>query len=143
MPICRSLFAVPRALKHSVLILARVGEEARLSVGLRDVMGCLYSELGWDRLLGARCRSANRIIRELVLARLSQPQGKRATVDALAHQAGITLNLDRVCQSMDCLDGPVIDKMCQISCQAAETLLGGTGGRVVPRLHDTGLRHRA
>ncbi len=75
-------------------------EEARVSVGLRDVMGCLYSELGWDRLLGARRRSANRIIRELVLARLSQPQSKRATVDALAHQAGITLNLDRVCQSM-------------------------------------------
>jgi len=65
------------------------------------------------------------VIRELVLARLSQPESKRATVETLARQAGITLNLDRVCQSMDSLDAPVIDRICQMSRQAAETLLGG------------------
>ena len=74
-------------------------EETRLSLGLRDVMGTVYDQLGWSSLLGARRKSANRIVRELVLARLSQPESKRATVEALANQAGITLNLDSVYRS--------------------------------------------
>ena len=69
-------------------------EESRLSLGLRDVMGEVYSGLGWNGLLGTRRKSSDRILRELVLARLSQPESKRATVDALAHRVGITLNLD-------------------------------------------------
>ena len=79
-------------------------EEARLSLGLRDVMGTIYDQLGWSSLLGARRKSANRIVRELVLARLSQPESKRATVDALANQVGITFSLDSVYRSMDFLD---------------------------------------
>ena len=74
-------------------------EETRLSLGLHDVMGTVYDQLGWSSLLGARRKSANRIVRELVLARLSQPESKRATVEALANQAGITLNLDSVYRS--------------------------------------------
>lgn len=100
-------------------------EEARLSLGLRDVMGTVYAALGWTDLLGARRRSGNRILRELVLARLSQPESKRATVETLANHAGITLNLDRVYQSMDYLDDPVIDRICRTSHEAAEQLLGG------------------
>ena len=41
-------------------------EHNRLSVGVREAFGQLYSNLGWDRLLGARRDSANRIIKELV-----------------------------------------------------------------------------
>ena len=72
-------------------------------------MGTVYDQLGWGSLPGARRKSANRIVRELVLARLSQPKSKRATVEALANQAGITFNLDSVYRSMDYLDAPVID----------------------------------
>ena len=100
-------------------------EETRLSPGLRDVMGTVYDQLGWNSLLGARSKSANRIVRELVLARLSQPESKRATVEALANQAGITLNLDSVYRSMDYLDAPMIDKVCRMSHEAAENLLEG------------------
>ena len=74
-------------------------EETRLSLGLRDVMGTVYDQLGWSSLPGARRKSANRIVRELVLARLSQPESKRATVEAPANQAGITLNLDSIFRS--------------------------------------------
>ena len=73
-------------------------------MNLVDVMGEVYSGLGWNGLLGTRRKSSDRILRELVLARLSQPESKRATVDALAHRVGITLNLDRVYQAMDYLD---------------------------------------
>ena len=100
-------------------------EESRLSLGLRDVMGEVYSGLGWNGLLGTRRKSSDRILRELVLARLSQPESKRATVDALAHRVGITLNLDRVYQAMDYLDAATINRVCRMSHEAAETLLAG------------------
>ena len=80
--------------------------------------------VGWSSLLGARRKSANRIVRELVLARLSQPESKRATVDALANQVGITFSLDSVYRSMDFLDTAVIDKLCRISHEATKNLLG-------------------
>ena len=99
--------------------------ETRLSPGLRDVMGTVYDQLGWNSLPGARRKSANRIVGELVLARLSQPENKRATVEALANQAGITLNLDSVYRSTDYLDAPMIDNVCRMSHEAAEKLLEG------------------
>ena len=59
------------------------------------------------------------------MARLSQPESKRATVEALANQAAITLNLDSVYRSMDYLDASMIDKVCRMSHEAAEKLLEG------------------
>ena len=59
------------------------------------------------------------------MARLSQPENRRATVEALANQAGITLNLDSVYRSMDYLDAPIIDNVCRMSREAAEKLLEG------------------
>ena len=98
-------------------------EETRLSPGRRDVMGTVYGQLGWSSLPGARRKSINCIVRELALARLSQPESKHATVEALANHAGITLNLDSVYRSMDYLDAPMIDKVCRMSHAAAEKLL--------------------
>ncbi|WP_419741216.1 IS1634 family transposase [Ruegeria sp.] len=105
--------------------LAECREEARVSLGLRDVMGTMYDQLGWGALLGAARKSANRIVKELVMARIAQPESKRATVEALENQAGITLNLDVVYRSMDYINTPVIDGICKTSHAAAEKLLGG------------------
>jgi len=100
-------------------------DEAHLSLGLRDAMGEIYDRIGWTTLLGARRRSANRIVKELVLARIAQPESKRATVKALDDKAGLALDLNRVYQSMDHIDAPVIDRICKTSHEAAERLLGG------------------
>ena len=72
-------------------------------------------------------------MRELVLARLSQPESERATVEALANQADITFNLDSVYRSMDYLDAPMIDKVCRMSHEAAEAAGGTSGCVVLPR----------
>ena len=97
-------------------------EHNRLSVGVREAFGQLYSNLGWDRLLGARRDSANRIIKELVLARITQPRSKRGTVMDLARDGGVTLNLDWVYQSMDYLDQRVIERICRSVAARAEDL---------------------
>ena len=47
-------------------------ETARVNVGIREAMSELYRQFGWDRLLGARRMSDNRMLKELVLARLAQ-----------------------------------------------------------------------
>ncbi|MCY3879787.1 MAG: hypothetical protein OXF74_11495, partial [Rhodobacteraceae bacterium] len=44
----------------------------RVDAGIREVFGGVYASMGWDRLFGARRMSANRIIKELTLARLAQ-----------------------------------------------------------------------
>ena len=101
-------------------------EESRLSLGLRNVMGEVYSGFGWNSLLGPGRKKSNTILRELVLARLSQPESKRATVEALANRVGITLSLNQVYQTMDYLDDETIEHLCRMSHEAAEKLLDGS-----------------
>ena len=55
-------------------------EETRLSLGLCDVMGTVYDQLGWSSFLGARRKSANRIVRELVMALWPACRSRRASV---------------------------------------------------------------
>ncbi len=94
-----------------------------MDAGIREAFGNLYSALGWDRLCGARRMSANRIIKELVLARLAQPLSKRATVRELEGHGALALNLDLVYRSMDRIDDALIDRIRKRSFEAAETLL--------------------
>jgi len=118
------LHGAPRSV-GLVVDLEECREEARLSLGLRNAMGAMYDQLGWTTLLGARRQSANRIVKELVLARLVQSESESETDKALENQVDIALDLDRVHQSMDHIDAPVIDRICKTSREAAERLLGG------------------
>lgn len=104
------------------LDLSRCREEARVSVGIREAMGEMYRQLGWGRLLGARHLSGNRIVQELVLARIAQPQSKRSTVHALAEHGDVRLNLEYVYRTMDLLDETLIARIQKDSLEAAQTL---------------------
>ena len=75
------------------------------------VWGELYSQIGWDQALTARCWSANRILKDLVLARLIKPRSKRRTVAEQPALAGPKLSLGRVYQTMDHLDAFRIAKI--------------------------------
>ncbi len=101
--------------------LAECREEMRLMLGVREAFTQIYSHLGWNQVLGARRTAANRILRELVLARIAQPQSKRATVCEL-ERSGVSLNLDRVYQTMDHLEEAVIARIREQSHQAAQKL---------------------
>ena len=87
------------------------------------VWGELYSQIGWDQVLTTRCWAANRILKELVLARLENPQSKRKTVAEHQPLAAPELNLDRVYQTMDRLDEARITKIQQHWRQRAQQLL--------------------
>ena len=101
----------PRPVQPFEADLSECREEARVSVGLREAFEQMYRHLGWERLLGARRMSANRIIKELVLARVAQPLSKRATVRELARHGDVRLNLEQVYKTMDYLDEGVIARI--------------------------------
>ncbi len=98
-------------------------EESRVVIGVREAFGTVYAHLGWDRLFGARRQSANRIIKELTLARIAQPLSKRATVRELDSHGALSLNLDSVYRSMDRIDSARIQAICRRSLEVAKTLL--------------------
>ena len=103
--------------------LADCREESRVVVGVREAFGAIYDLLGWDRLFGARRASANRIVKELVLARIARPLSKRATVRELDAHGELALNLDYVYRSMDMLDDGRIKAIRRRSLEVAKTLL--------------------
>ena len=83
-----------RKAAHLGVDLGQCREQNRLNIGVREAFGRLYSSMGWDRLLGSRKASANRIIKELVLARIAQPRSKRGTVMELARDGcGATIKI--------------------------------------------------
>ncbi len=103
--------------------LADCREDARIAIGVREAFGEVYAQLGWDRLFGARRMSANRNIREMVLARIARPQSKRAMTRDLERHGQLSLNLDHVYRSMDRIDERMIEAICRRSRDVAETLL--------------------
>ena len=103
--------------------LADCREESRVVVGVREAFGAVYDLLGWDRLFGARRASANRIVKELVLARIARPLSKRATVRELDAHGELALDLDYVYRSMDMLDDGRIKAIRRRSLEVAKTLL--------------------
>jgi len=88
-------------------------EEQRVVSGIHDVYGSLFDQLSFDSILKnpARQVAAVRIFRDIVLARIANPLSKRASVDMLEEDFGITLDLDRVYQMMDELDETAIRKL--------------------------------
>ena len=82
--------------------------------GFGEVMAEMYRLLGWEQLFGARRIKANRIIQELVLARIAQPLSKR-TVRELDRFGDLSLNLEQVYNTMDDLNDDVIESICQQS----------------------------
>ena len=103
--------------------LAGCREMARAQVGVREVFGEVYRSLGWNHVGGAGRRGGNRLIKEMVLARITHPLSKRKTVNRLYDPASVALNLDSVYRSMDSLDGATVSRICARSMQVARTFL--------------------
>jgi hypothetical protein len=88
-------------------------EEGRAVSGIHDVYGSLFDELGYQKILPnpARHKSSVDILKHMVMARIANPQSKRASVDMLEEDFGITLSLDKVYKMMDKLDDHAIEKL--------------------------------
>ena len=81
-------------------------EESRVVVGIHEVYGKLFDELGFDRVVGdpARRVQAAKTIKHLVMARIANPASKRRSVIDLGRDFGIKLDLNAVYRTLDYVD---------------------------------------
>jgi transposase len=78
-------------------------EEDRVIKGIHDIYGKLYNELEFDKILynPARQVASNKVLKEIVMARVANPDSKRASVINLEENFGVNLNLKAVYKMMD------------------------------------------
>jgi len=78
-------------------------EEDRVIKGIHDIYGKLYDELEFNKVLAnpARNVSSCNILKEIVLARVANPNSKRKSVINLEKNFGVRLNLKAVYKMMD------------------------------------------
>jgi len=101
-----------------------LSEEQRVINGIQDVYGSLFEELGFNRVIKnpARNKCSVEIFKNIVLARIANPLSKRASVDMLEEDFGVTLNLNSVYQMMDKLDDRAIEKINNVAYQNTSSL---------------------
>jgi len=88
-------------------------EEDRVIKGVHDIYGKLYDELGFNNVLynPARNVASNNVLKEIVLARVANPDSKRGSVFNLEENFGIKLDLKAVYRMMDKIDDKQILKL--------------------------------
>lgn len=85
--------------------LADLVEDRRLVEGVHEVVGYVYEQMGFERIL-LRKRD-QQILKDIVMARMVQPSSKRGLVNYLHDQFGIKHDLDAVYRMMDKLSDQI------------------------------------
>ncbi|MBN1298186.1 MAG: IS1634 family transposase [Actinobacteria bacterium] len=101
-------------------------EEARIVSGIHDICGTLFDEIGYYKVFAHPSHNvyvAN-IFKDIVLARIANPASKRASVDMLEEDFGISIDLDSAYRMMDKLDDKAVDKLQRLSYSATASLFG-------------------
>ena len=88
-------------------------EEDRVITGIHDIYGKLFDELNIKSIFAnpARNKTSIEYFKNIVLSRIAKPDSKRATVNMLEENFGISLNLDYVYKMMDKLDDKAIERL--------------------------------
>jgi transposase len=107
--------------------LRKLTEEQRTIVGIHDVYGQIYQELGFDQVLKPSRHgiSSSNILQHIVMSRIANPESKRSSVINLETDFGVNLNLQSVYRMMDKLNEKSCEKIQQCAYQKAMDLFGG------------------
>jgi hypothetical protein len=101
--------------------LKQLREEHRIITGIHDVYGTLFNQVGFDALL-KKCPVSSKVLKDIVLARIARPVSKRASVDMLETDFGITWSLDAVYRMMDHVDAGKIENIQTLTYENAKNL---------------------
>jgi len=93
--------------------LKQLREESRVVVGIHEIYGKLFDELGFDRVVGdpARRVQAAKTIKHLVMARIANPASKRKSLIDLERDFGIKLDLNAVYRTLDYVDEQSLERI--------------------------------
>ncbi len=100
-------------------------EEDRVIKGIHDIYGKLYDDMNLKSVLPnpARHMAASKALKEIVLARVANPDSKSGSVDMLASKFGVNLNLKSVYRMMDMIDDKQIKKLNRLVLTQTKSLL--------------------
>ena len=101
-----------------------IEEEGRVITGIHDIYGKLYDELEFDKVIGNPARNARsmEILKEIVLARVANPDSKRGTVFNLEKNFGVELDLKAVYRMMDKLGDHEIKRLNKLVFEQTKSL---------------------
>ncbi|PHS41416.1 MAG: hypothetical protein COB07_02800 [Sulfurovum sp.] len=90
-----------------------IKEEKRVIKGIHDVYGKLYDELGFNTIITnpARNKRSQEALKEIVLARVANPESKRGSVMNLEANFAVNLDLNLVYRMMDKIEDKEILKL--------------------------------
>lgn len=93
-----------------------IQEEDRIIKGIHDIYGKLYDELGFNKILPnpARNVASTNALKEMVLARVANPDSKRGSVLNLEENFGVKLDLNSVYKMMDKIGDKEVLKLNQL-----------------------------
>lgn len=102
----------------------KLRSQYQVMTGVHEVYGRQFDKIGFNNILSnpARKIHSQKVLRDIVLARIANPDSKRASVRFLAEQCGVRLNLDSVYNAMDHIDDKVIDRIQGKSLAATQSL---------------------
>lgn len=100
-------------------------EEQRSIVGIHEIYGKMYDEIGFDKVLKnpARNKSSCEILKDITLARIANPLSKMGSVEMLERDFGIGINLNNVYRMMDKIDENVEKKIQNMAYQHTRNIL--------------------
>ena len=100
-----------------------LNEESRITTGIHDIYGGLFDELKLDSIFDKKeNKTTIETFKNIVLARIAQPDSKSASVDILANNFGVKIDLSKIYRMMDKLDDTVIDKLNRLSYDTTKKL---------------------
>lgn len=110
--------------KELTVDLQNLQEEQRVVMGIHEVYGRLFDELDFGSVIGnpKRNQTAADIFRHIVLARIANPDSKRASVTMLEKDFAVSLPLEKVYRMMDKLDDAAIKKIKHRAYQGTQKL---------------------
>ena len=97
-----------------------LNEESRVTTGIHDIYGNLFDELKIGAIVDKK--ALQEVFKNIVLARIAKPDSKMATVDLLAEDFGVKLDLSKVYRMMDELDDTAIAKLNKLSYDTTKKL---------------------
>jgi len=106
--------------------LKKLREEQRITLGIHEVYGKLYHQLGFEDVPGKSqmMEKSRNNLKHIVLARNASPLSKRATVKELSDHFGVDISLSSVYRTMDHLDDKIIDRIKDTALYSAQQLFG-------------------
>ena len=86
-----------------------LNEESRIITGIHDIYGSLFDELDLASILDSK--TGIETFKNIVLSRIAKPDSKSASVEMLAENFGVKIDLSKVYRMMDQLDEDAIERL--------------------------------